>query len=163
MSPTTPAFLSPVLLVSYAIFDTVNHFFSLTMHSSLGFQDITLARLSSDLFCSNFSVSVLSSSSSSWLYKFWVPSYSDLEPLLHHTHLFANLILSLSIKYWSSLAVHWLRLHASTAGGVDLIPGQGTKILQAAGCGQKKYINIICTLMMPQFLSFFFFNIFIGV
>ena len=31
----------------------------------------------------------------------------------------------------NSLAVQWLRLHASTAGGTDLIPGQGTKIPHA--------------------------------
>ena len=29
----------------------------------------------------------------------------------------------------------WLRLHAPNAGGLGLIPGQGTKILQ---CGQRK-------------------------
>ena len=34
--------------------------------------------------------------------------------------------------------VQWLGLHASTVGGPGLIPGQGTKILQAAWCGQKK-------------------------
>ena len=42
----------------------------------------------------------------------------------------------ISIKnYWvngTSLAVQWLRLHASTARGMGLIPGQGTKILHAA-------------------------------
>ena len=36
-----------------------------------------------------------------------------------------------------SLVVQWLRLHASNAGGMDLIPGEGTKIPQVAGCGQK--------------------------
>ena len=30
-----------------------------------------------------------------------------------------------------------LGLCASTAGGTGLIPGQGTKILRAAQCGQK--------------------------
>ena len=35
--------------------------------------------------------------------------------------------------------VQWLTLRVSTAGGVgDSIPGQGTKILLAMGCGQKK-------------------------
>ena len=38
----------------------------------------------------------------------------------------------------SSLVVHWLRLHASTAGGAGSIPGQGMGILHASLCGQKK-------------------------
>ena len=38
----------------------------------------------------------------------------------------------------TSLAVQWLRLCASSAGDVGLIPGQGTKILHAVGRGQKK-------------------------
>ena len=33
--------------------------------------------------------------------------------------------------------VQWLGLHASTVGGKGSIPGQGTKIPQAAWCGQK--------------------------
>ena len=37
----------------------------------------------------------------------------------------------------NSLVVQGLRLHASTAGGTDLIPGQGTKIPHATQCGQK--------------------------
>ena len=36
-----------------------------------------------------------------------------------------------------SLAVQWLRLHASTAGGAGSTPGQRTKILQVAGHGQS--------------------------
>ena len=36
------------------------------------------------------------------------------------------------------LAVQWLGLHASTAGGPGSIPGHGTKILQAPQRGQKK-------------------------
>ena len=36
--------------------------------------------------------------------------------------------------------VQWLRLCLSTAEDVDLIPGQGTKILQPAWHGQKKKI-----------------------
>lgn len=35
-------------------------------------------------------------------------------------------------KTEAALEVHWLRLHASTAGGVGSIPGQGTKILHVA-------------------------------
>ena len=38
----------------------------------------------------------------------------------------------------SSLAVQWLRLRASTAGGAGLIPGQGTKIPHAVWHSQKK-------------------------
>ena len=34
----------------------------------------------------------------------------------------------------TSLAVQWLRVHASTAGGMGLIPGQGTKIPHAVRC-----------------------------
>ena len=34
--------------------------------------------------------------------------------------------------------VQWLRLYASTARGRGPIPGWGTKILNAAQCGQKK-------------------------
>ena len=37
----------------------------------------------------------------------------------------------------TSLVVQWLRLHASNAGGVGLIPGLGTKSPHAARCGQK--------------------------
>ena len=37
----------------------------------------------------------------------------------------------------TSQAVQWLRLHASNAGGMGLIPGQGTKIPHATGWGQK--------------------------
>ena len=33
-------------------------------------------------------------------------------------------------SFGTSLAVQWLELHASTAGGTGLIPGWGTKILQ---------------------------------
>ena len=38
----------------------------------------------------------------------------------------------LKIGRGTSLAVQWLRLRASTAGGPGLIPGGGTKISQAA-------------------------------
>ena len=37
--------------------------------------------------------------------------------------------------------VKWLRLHASTAGSMGLIPGWGTKILNAMGHGQKTKID----------------------
>ena len=34
--------------------------------------------------------------------------------------------------------VQWLRLHSSTVGGMDSIPGWGTKIPHATWYGQKK-------------------------
>ena len=37
----------------------------------------------------------------------------------------------------TSLAVQWLRLRTSTAGGTGSIPGQGTKIPHAKGNGKK--------------------------
>ena len=39
-----------------------------------------------------------------------------------------------------SLAIQWLGLSTFTVGvgGASSIPGQGTKILQTARCGQKK-------------------------
>ena len=41
----------------------------------------------------------------------------------------------------TSLAVQWLKLRTSTAGGMGSIPGQGTKISHAARCGQNKNKN----------------------
>ena len=37
----------------------------------------------------------------------------------------------------TSLAAQWLKLCTSMAGGTDSIPGQGTKIPDAAWCGPK--------------------------
>ena len=37
----------------------------------------------------------------------------------------------------TSLAVQWLGLRSSTAGGMGSIPGQGAKIPQATWCNQK--------------------------
>ena len=42
--------------------------------------------------------------------------------------------------------VQWLRLHASTAGGVGSTPGQGTKILHTVQHGQKKKKEWLCSL-----------------
>ena len=42
------------------------------------------------------------------------------------------------INSGNSLAVHWLRLHDSTAGGAGSIPGQGTKIPHVCGVAKKK-------------------------
>ena len=55
--------------------------------------------------------------------------------------LLLNFISLRSSQLWrcgTSLAGQWLRLCTSTAGGTDSIPGQGTKILHAVRCGQKK-------------------------
>ena len=41
----------------------------------------------------------------------------------------------------TSLVVQWLRTRASTAGGMGSIPGQGTEVLHAAGCGQNNNNN----------------------
>ena len=41
----------------------------------------------------------------------------------------------------ASLVVQQLRLHASTAGGMGSIPGQGTEIPHTMGCGQNKRTN----------------------
>ena len=38
----------------------------------------------------------------------------------------------------TSLVVQWLGLHASTAGGMRLIPGRGTKMPHAASAAKKK-------------------------
>ena len=37
----------------------------------------------------------------------------------------------------NSLVVQWLGLCTFSAKGVGSVPGRGTKILEAAGCGQK--------------------------
>ena len=44
----------------------------------------------------------------------------------------------------TSLVVWWLRLCASTAGGVGSIPGPGAKILRASRHNQKKKKKICC-------------------
>ena len=52
----------------------------------------------------------------------------------------------------TSLAVQWLRLHPSTAGGTGSIPGWGTKIPQASQRDQKKIRTkqILCRDSAPQ-------------
>ena len=42
------------------------------------------------------------------------------------------------INMGTSLAIQWLRLHASNSGGIDLSPGQATKIPHVMQCSQKK-------------------------
>ena len=53
--------------------------------------------------------------------------------MLHSMHLTHRRIL-----LGTSLVVQGLRLHASNAGVMGSIPGQGTKILHAEGHGHKK-------------------------
>ena len=43
---------------------------------------------------------------------------------------------------WTSLAVQWLGLCASTAGGMDSITGQGTKMLPASWHGHNNNSKI---------------------
>ena len=55
--------------------------------------------------------------------------------------------LPIRLAVWgTSLAVQWLRLHASTAGGMGSIPGQGTKfptcMLRGAAKKKKKNLSI---------------------
>ena len=51
------------------------------------------------------------------------------------SHLYVE---SKKVNFGTSLAVQWLRLRASTAGGLGSIPGWGAKILHAVHRGQKK-------------------------
>ena len=49
-------------------------------------------------------------------------------------------------SHWDSLAIQWLGLHSSTAGGTGSIPGHGTKILQAPQPKKKNYYSLKLTL-----------------
>ena len=42
------------------------------------------------------------------------------------------------MAFWTSLAVQWLRLHASTAGGTGSIPGRGSSACHAAWPKRKR-------------------------
>ena len=53
------------------------------------------------------------------------------------------------MKYnWTSLAVQWLRLCTSNAGGTGLIPGQGTKICMPHGTVKKKKLTSSVTFIL---------------
>ena len=67
-------------------------------------------------------------------------SHTSLMPRGRALHLSLNYNNLKSLE--NSLAVQWLGLHASTAGGTVSIPGQGTKIMHAMGCGKKKKKNL---------------------
>ena len=54
---------------------------------------------------------------------------------MYANHMSVNIV---SIIQQEFLMVQWLRLHASSAGGMGLIHGQGTKIPRALWSGKKK-------------------------
>ena len=63
----------------------------------------------------------------------------------------------------TSLAVQWLRLQASTAGGMGSISGLGIKIPHAAGCSQKKkkFFFWLCIYVYSLYVTIvFIFSIF---
>ena len=58
-------------------------------------------------------------------------------------------------KMENYLEVQWIGLWASTAGNMVLIPGQGTKILQAVQHGQKKKKKQLKNkVVQPSILAF---------
>ena len=59
--------------------------------------------------------------------------------------MFPQLNIQLILKKGTSLAVQWLRLHASTAEGMDSIPGWGTKDPVCCVAVVKKIIIITYT------------------
>ena len=61
------------------------------------------------------------------------PGYENLKALLVEAES--------AIKLGNSLAFQWFGLRASTAGGMGLIPGWGTKILHAAWLAKRKKKN----------------------
>ena len=70
---------------------------------------------------------------------FWqIKSLRDLSPLLKHLTVHGD-----------SLVVRWLVLSAVTAGVQDLIPGQGTKILQATWHGLIIVIRLGSPCWLP--------------
>ena len=68
-----------------------------------------------------------------------------------------------TVPVGTSLAIQWLRLQASTAGGVGSIPGLGTKLLHAAWHSQRKKkkptttvlveVRIVVTLDRGQYMG----------
>ena len=58
--------------------------------------------------------------------------------------------LSKNVSCWNSLVVQWLGFQVSIAGGIDLVPDRGTKILHAMQCTQIK----ICFLFSSLQASF---------
>ena len=77
--------------------------------------------------------------------------------LIHRSHSSFAICLNrvLYRKGGTSLAVQWLRLCTSTAGGLGSNPGQGTKILHATWCCQREKQNQLqdlCALFQLQCL-----------
>ena len=58
----------------------------------------------------------------------------------------------------TSLAVQWLRLLTSPAGGTGLIPGQGTKIPHAAWHGGKKKKKVALGLWRELYTHMSYFH-----
>ena len=68
----------------------------------------------------------------------WEPQGWNLEDKTKRWVLFTiSAVEERNVTCGTSLAVQWLRFHASTAGGVGPIPGQGNEIPHAPWCGQK--------------------------
>ena len=63
----------------------------------------------------------------------------------------------------TSLTAGWLRLHSPNAGGTGSIPGQGTKIPQAARCGPQKGEPFYPLLLLKVVLSVFYFFFPLGI
>ena len=72
-----------------------------------------------------------------WLWDIWEFSAPSTQFLCKAKAVLKNKVLA------TFLAVQWLRLHASNAGGVGSIPCQGTKIPHAVWRGGKKIKNKI--------------------
>ena len=103
--------------------------------------------------------------SSSWLRPlrqseilFWFSDTLHILPFFFFYNLNVFICIYINIKlhlYRTSLLVQWLRLHASTVGGMGSIPRWGTKIPHAVWCSQKNHVCILsicfCTLNIFAF------------
>ena len=69
-----------------------------------------------------------------------------MQIIFYHNDTFKNNTLG------TSLAVQWLRLRTSTAGGTGSIPGRGTKILHAVWHGQKEKKKLYVFVFRPHSL-----------
>ena len=67
-----------------------------------------------------------------------MPYFTEYCSAHRQINVLAFIFLFKTIDIGASLAVQWLRLHTSSAGGLGSIPGQGTKILCAAWRGRNK-------------------------
>ena len=63
------------------------------------------------------------------------------------------------VKRWDFLAVQWLRLCASTAGGMGLIPGCRSKIPHAVQCGLWVWQGVDFFFKKSSIMSLFLFLI----